>query len=284
MFSQLKKELGINSRNYFIETHHKTHDFYHNFKKFNEKIGLPRLPSTGQTSQLMPYQLKFFKLIDKSKPQKFHINKSRQIGVTELILRILAFHCFNKYEGGKILIIAGTRINTAGKIMHRFKQLFSDIPGTVLESNHVLKLKLVNGTEIEALPSNSDAIRGDTKIRAILVDEAAHFNLNDDSVVLDAIQPIVFTNKADLFLVSTPNGPRGFFYHLADEENDYHKLEFDFHCAVGYIYSEEDIEKELERKDIDVDQEYLCKFTVGRDSYFGPITAEHEDASIRMDE
>jgi len=284
MFSQLKKELGLKQRNYFVETINKDFEFYHNFKKFNEKIGLPHLPSTGKPNQLMPYQIEFFKLIDKSKPQKFHINKSRQIGVTELILRILAFHCFNKYRGGKILIIAGTRVNTAAKIMHRFKQLLSNIPEVVLESKQVLKLKLVNGTEIEALPSNSDAIRGDTKIKAVLVDEAAHFNLNDDSVVLDAIQPIIFTNKADLFLVSTPNGPKGFFYHLANEENDYHKLEFDYHHAVGYIYSEEEINEELKRKDIDVDQEYLCKFTVGRDSYFGPITAEHMDASIVMDE
>ncbi len=28
-----------------------------------------------------------------------------------------------------------------------------------------------NGTEIEGLPSNSEAIRGDTKIKAILIDE-----------------------------------------------------------------------------------------------------------------
>jgi len=221
----------------------------------------------------MPYQMEFFNKIQ-MKQQKFHINKSRQIGVTELILRVIAFHCFNKYKGGKILIIAGTREKTASKIMARLKQLFRNIPQTVEESRLVQQLKLSNGTVIEAMPSNSDAIRGDTKIKAIFVDEAAHFNLVDDSVVLDALQPIVFTNKADLFLVSTPNGMNGFFYNLSRQDNDYCKLEYDYKMAINCIYSEKEIDEELKRNDIDVDQEYRCKFTSPKSAIFGPVLDE----------
>ena len=78
--------------------------------------------------------------------------------------------------------------------------------------------------------------------------------------LLDAIEPIVFTNKADLFLASTPNGPRGFFYHLSDSENDYIKCKYDYSCAIGYIYSKEEIDAELKRNDINVLQEYCCDF------------------------
>ncbi len=138
----------------------------------------------------------------------------------------------------------------------------------------MLQLKLTNGTEIEALPSNSEAIRGDTKIKAIFVDEAAHFDLIDDSIFLDAVQPIVFTNKADIFLVSTPNGMRGFFYDLSRQDDDYHKLEYDYKMAINYIYSEKEIEEELKRIDIDVDQEYRCRFTSARNAIFGSITDE----------
>ena len=80
---------------------------------------------------------------------------------------------------------------------------------------------------------------------AIVVDEAAHFNLTDDSVVMNAIEPIVLTNKSDLYLVSTPRGQRGFFYDIGIGENDFKKLQYDYTCAIGRIYSKEDMEQEL---------------------------------------
>jgi hypothetical protein len=234
---------------------------------FNHQIGLPSLPGTLQLMDLMPYQIEFAQLVQEGVHRMYHINKSRQIGVTELILRILAFHSFHKYKGSKILIITGTREKTAKKIMSRFKTLFKNIP-EVIESSHALKMTFTNGTEIEALPSNSEAIRGDTKIGAIFVDEAVHFKLLDDSIVMDAIKPIVFTNKADLFLVSTPNGRRGFFYNISEGQNEYHKVKWDYTVAIGFIYGKDEIEKELQSVDANVDQEYRCKFTTSHSTIF----------------
>ena len=256
-------------------THKKlVYEISNDFAEFNKLIDLPQHPSTLKHTALMPYQTEFINLIPENINRLFHINKSRQIGATELILRTLAFHSFFKYKGGKILIIAGTREKTAAKLMNRFKQLFRNIPWAVAETKGMLNLKLNNGTEVEALPSNSDAIRGDTKIKAIFVDEAAHFNLNDDSVVMDALEPIIFTNKADLFLVSTPNGKRGFFYEISENENKYFKIKWDYTVAIGFIYEKIDIETELERKDIDVEQEYMCQFTTSRTTVFGHVNEE----------
>ncbi len=237
---------------------------------FNHVIGLPLLPHTLQPMNLMPYQVEFHKLINNESSQRFHINKARQIGATEIILRELAFGCFNKYCGGKILIIAGTRLETSIKIMLRLKKLFKNISWTVASGKNRLVLKLVNGTEIEALPSNSYAIRGDTKIKAVFLDEAAHFNRSDDSIVMDAIAPIIFSNKSDLFLVSTPNGRRGFFYQISAKKNDYIKIKWDYTVALDWIYSNEDVKKELQRMDIDVEQEYKCKFMSNRNAAIPP--------------
>ncbi len=283
MFHKLKKELGLDLqklRNDNIQIpdvfwindtdlHRKEFERTNGACCFNHQIGLPLHPVTLQQMGLMPYQYEFVRHIPEKRNRLIHINKSRQIGVTELVLRVLAFHCFHKYKGGKIMIIAGTREDTAAKIMARFKQLFKNISWTVVEDTHKLILRLANGTVVEALPSNSDAIRGDTKIRAVFVDEAAHFKLKDDSVVMDAIRPIIFTNKSDLFLVSTPNGRRGFFYDISREENEYLKLYFDYKMAINWIYTQEDIDRELQRKEIDVEQEYMCQFTTTRHSYFG---------------
>ena len=241
---------------------------------FTHRVGLPKHPATLQPMKFMPHQDDLVKQSMSPKHLKFHVNKSRQIGLTEICLRIVQYQMFHKYEGGRVMIIAGTREKTSKKVMGRLRQLFKPISGTLERGGNDLLIKLKNGSVIEGLPSNSEAIRGDTKIKAIIVDEAAHFGLVDDSVVLDAIEPIVMTNKSDLFLVSTPRGQRGFFYDISISENDYKKLHYDFNNAIGWIYTREEMEEELKRTDIDVDQEYRCQFTSARNSIFGVITDE----------
>src|SRR5439155_2081313 len=144
----------VNSKKNF-QSQNSDLDIPQDFAKFNELVGLLKHPVTFKPTPLMPYQIEFAKLVPQNRNIRFHINKSRQIGVTELISRVLAYQSFFKYKGGKILIIAGTRVHTAGEIMRRFKELFQNIPGTVLDAKNNLKLSLKNGTEIEALPSNS---------------------------------------------------------------------------------------------------------------------------------
>ena len=241
---------------------------------FSHLVGLPRHPATLDPLKFMPHQEDLVKQACTNKHMKFHVNKSRQIGLTEIVLRIVQYLAFTKYAGGRIMIIAGTREKTTKKVMDRLKLLFQNIPECLADSKSTMNIKMTNGTEFEGFPSNSDAIRGDTKIRAIVVDEAAHFNLTDDSVVMNAIEPIVLTNKSDLYLVSTPRGQRGFFYEIGISENDFKKLQYDYTCAIGWIYSKEDMEQELTRTDLDVDQEYRCQYTSSRSSIFGVISDE----------
>ena len=241
---------------------------------FTHLVGLPQHPATMNPMKFMPHQIDLIKQSMVKKQVKFHVNKSRQIGLTEIVLRIIQYHSFGKYKGGKILIIAGTREKTTKTVMLRLKALFNDIHSTVKDDRNDLHIVLKNGTEFEGKPSNSEAIRGETKIRAVVIDEAAHFGLVDDSVVLDAVEPILHTNKSDVFLVSTPKGQRGFFYEISKEDNDYKKLHYDYTNAIGWIYSEKEMEEELKLTDIDVDQEFRCQYTSSRSSIFGVITDE----------
>ena len=241
---------------------------------FSHRVGLPKHPHTLNEMKFMPHQEDLVKQACTDKHMKFHVNKSRQIGLTEIVLRIIQYLGFTKYAGGRIMIIAGTREKTTKKVMDRLKLLFQNTPELLVPNTSSMNIEMTNGTQFEGFPSNSDAIRGDTKIRAIVVDEAAHFNLTDDSVVMNAIEPIVLTNKSDLYLVSTPRGQRGFFYDIGIGENDFKKLQYDYTCAIGWIYSKEDMEQELKRSDLDVDQEYRCQYTSSRSSIFGVISDE----------
>ncbi len=225
----------------------------------------------------MDYQVAFYKTTVSSRRRKFHINKSRQIGFTELVLRILQYEAFHKYKNYRLLIIAGTREKTTKKIIARMYKLFAEIEFTIEEHSDLI-IKLRNGTVIEGLPASSDSIRGDTKIKAIFVDEAAHFNLVDDSVVMDAVMPIVRTNKSDLFLISTPRGRRGFFYNVDEGEPDksFHKLKYPIWTAVGTIYTKQEAKDMLADPTVDADQEYLNKYTTSRSSVFGDAFTEGE--------
>lgn len=283
----LNKELP-NTPPPFIDNLLPKFDTPDDFVKFNELIGLPKHPHLNNPLPLMPYQKEFFKDIHPTRQVKFHINKSRQMGFSEIVLRIIAYHSFHKYKGKQIIIIAGTGERlTAKKLMYRLKQLYENIPHDVAgwtpghrvtQIGAYNELILKNGTMIQALPSNSGAIRGDTKIGAIVMDEAAHFDAVDDSPVMDSIGPIVFTNQSDLFMLSTPNGRRGFFYNLSRDPQDYIPRVYSYRETIGFLYTEEDWDRELSRTDIDVDQEYKNQFTTTRSSYFGSDFAigEHE--------
>ena len=92
---------------------------------FSHLVGLPQHPATMQSMKFMPHQLDLIKQSMTDKQVKFHVNKSRQIGLTEIVMRIVQYHCFGKYKGGKILIIAGTREKTTKTVMNRLKMLFN---------------------------------------------------------------------------------------------------------------------------------------------------------------
>lgn len=240
-----------------------------NFLEFNKFIGLPNHPATLRSQPLTAAQRGFFQnYVHPERQVKIHLNKARQCGWTEMILRILAYHSFHKYKGGKIVIIPGTRERTTKEIFNRILELLR--PTKQIENEGYLYLRLRNGTEIYGASANPEAITGWTKIKAILMDESAKWNLVDDTPVINAILPIVRTNKADLFMISTPKGPRGFFYNIdMDAQSDFIKVKYDIHAGGAELYSDEERQDMINSSAEDPAQEYLNQYTTGRSSIFG---------------
>lgn len=244
------------------------------FERFNETIGLPLDPQTYEPKPLTPYQKEFFNAIDNSTKHRFHINKGRQMGFSELIMRIAAYRAVcGKYRGKSIKIIAGTRGQATKKLMDRVKEFFKAYPELVNkeESKHDLRLVLNNGATFEGLPANPEAITGDTKIACIIMDEAAKWDLVDDQPVLNSIMPIVKTNRSDLFMFSTPKGPRGFFYTIEQtrDTKEWDFFKYSIWQTEGNLYTRQQIEQILADQTIDVEQEFLNGYTTGRNSIFG---------------
>ena len=135
-FAPSKKLLG-----YTTQTIEKTNELQleipKDFVKFNELIGNPIHPATQEQMPLTPYQLDFFTCINTSSLHKYHLNKARQMGFTELVIRILLFYALTKYSAGKIVIMAGTRLDTTKDIFQRLSTLIKNLAPYVQSSGPI---------------------------------------------------------------------------------------------------------------------------------------------------
>lgn len=263
-------------------------------------VGLPRHSATNEEMSLTPYQVEFCdKVIEITKaPQTadteeelkkivndflrlhhlFHLNKGRQMGFTEIVLRLMQFFCFSRYAGSNVGIIAATSGRLAHKDLRRFARLFKNIKPVVLhwikiqKTINITVIELVNGTVIEAFRANTEAITGDTRYKCIFMDEAAKWILTDDIDVFNSIVPIVKAGGGDLFLVSTPKGRTKMFYKIwKDKESPYIKFEYNIKHAIGNMYTESQVDEYLAAKDLDPLQEYMCSFELGEGSVLRPV-------------
>ena len=236
-----------------------------NFITFNKLIGLPVHPRTKKETPLFQYELDILDLLDKHR--WLLINKARKIGVSEIVLRIIAFKCFSTYEGYQIMLVAGNRMQHAHRLMRRFQKLFVNINEFVSDKT-ADRMLLTNGTEIMAMPSNDTALRGPEKVKCIFLDEAAHFNIINDEDVYNALEPNLSNTNGDFIVVSTPNGKRGMFYDLwIDNENRFYKLPLPYTVSLGLLLDEKMIERKKQDRTIDFEQEYMCQFTSAKGAF-----------------
>lgn len=287
------------------ELHHRNPDYQHTAKCcLTHIVGLPRHSATDEEMIPTPYQLELVEKVingrkkfgdaiaQMRKSLKFHIKKGRQMGFTEIILRLIQYLCFTRYKNRKVGIIAATNGDLARKNLRRFARLFKPIssviqtwitdrkkdPTNLIRSSKQV-IALVNGTEIEAFSASEEAITGDTKYKCIFMDEAAKWRLVEDAPVFNSIMPIVRSNGADFFLVSTPKGPTKTFYKLDmdHDESEYIFLVYDITHAIGNLYTKEEVDDLLNKPTgEDPLQEYMCEYREGENSIFGIVSAEDQ--------
>ena len=248
------------------------------FKEFNHMVGPPMHPATGEPSDVFDYQEEYEEAWNKH--HKLILNKSRKIGATETALRIIAFNCFNgKYNGHRVMIVAGNKQEVANRFIERFIAIFgkgfTDGDGKwwaiedIIIDRKSSRIQMWNGIIIQAYPAN-ESVRGEENVICVFMSECAFINLLDDSKVYNALHPNVANiGHADFIMESTPNGKRGFFWELfTDEGNEYHKLEQPYTRAMGQLLDEETVLAEKNNSKIDFEQEYNCKFTTSLSAAF----------------
>lgn len=265
------------------------------FNLFNQTIGLPIHPNTHVRSQILPFQIDYFNAVNTY--HKVLLNKSRKIGATETALRIILHGILTgKYSGHSIMVIAGNKQTIANKFLRRLKNIikygFTDLNNIdwaydeLVVDSRADHITWWDDTEIWAMPAN-DSVRGLDNVKCVFISEAAFIDLQDDTVVYNAVKPNIANIKdADFILESTPNGLRGFFFDLAegaqDNKNEYHYLEQPYTVALDTLLDREFIETEKLNPTIDFEQEYMCKFTTKKGAAFREETIKYSDIPLEF--
>ena len=196
------------------------------FNKFNEWLGLPQ--KEGREFSIFPYQHNLRDDIVKQKHKHIVINKFAGAGATELIPRIeleLMLNYDLPYR--QFAIVTGTRMNFTEQVIRtRIKSIITRNHPELISKSTNDTIELINGYYFKGYPTDHiDAIRGQSDLQFIFIDEAAFFHPNMQEELRMAIERYDTKTQPWIAWNSTPNGPEGAFYQIFTDslasKNDY---------------------------------------------------------------
>jgi hypothetical protein len=236
---------------------------------FNDIIGLPQ--KDGTPMGLFDYEKLVIDTLEKeegtTRDKHLWILKATGLGITELILRYLAWLCLrdNKLKGCQMCIVTAPRVELAITLIDRIKGLFAAAPlspHNIFFDSKETVIEL-NECHIEAYPSNNALkdMRGLTDVKFILMDEGDYFRKNEQKDARDVSERYIGKSDPYIVMVSTPNAPGGLFETIEREPDDkclYRRLRLDYRYGLGKIYTEQEIERA--KASPSFDREYDLKY------------------------
>jgi hypothetical protein len=215
-------------------------------------------------------------LIYPSKLKHLWIKKATGLGITEFMLRFMAWLCLRNddYKNSQMVIITGPNQELAIKCIKRIKGFFEPHGITFDSKETVVNL---NGCEIQAYPSNHiDAFRSLTNPRFILLDEGDFFRKSEQEEVRHVAERYIGKSDPYIVMVSTPNRPDGLFNNIEKESFEsciYKKLFLDYTYGLGKIYTQKEIEKA--RRSPSFPREYELQYQGLIGNVFAPASIEN---------
>jgi hypothetical protein len=190
---------------------------------------------------------------------------------------VLAVHTA-VYDPGLILVLSPS-LRQSRELFRKCLDVYENVgPVVPAEVENKLELELTNGARIVSLPGTEATIRGFSKPKLLIVDEASR--VGDD--LYYAIRPMLAISRGRIVLLSTPFGKRGFFHKEWSEGGaDWKRVKVTaYECPR---ISREWLE--AERASIGewwFKQEYLCEFVDSVDQVFSSDDIERAlDPSVK---
>jgi hypothetical protein len=219
-------------------------------KKVNTKATLENLKQERLRAFIHPQKVKHLAVL-----------KASGLGITEFILRWIAWKCLrnNELKGSQIVIFTGPRLELSISLINRIKGLFKPFNIVFTDKETVCNL---NGVRIEAFPSHhADSARGLPNISVIFADEFSFFPDHEVDNIMDIMLRNVPKSNPYLIAVSTPQKPNDAMDRLLKEpfeESPFKRLPLDWTFGAGKIYSQEEIDKIKNSRSFE--REFCLKF------------------------
>jgi len=191
---------------------------------FNHIVGLPRKDNQKENPMFDYEKILYDNLMSVSndfKDKHLWVKKATGLGVTEFMLRIMAWLCTKDDRFGKsqMCIVTGPNIDIATKLIKRLKGIFDTKLGLTFDNKEtVLEL---SGCAIEAYPSNHiDSFRALDTPKFILLDEADFFRKAEQEDVRHVSERYIAKSDPYIVMVSTPDAPDGLFEKIEKEPEE----------------------------------------------------------------
>jgi hypothetical protein len=221
--------------------------------------------------------------VNNFKDKHLWVKKATGLGVTELMLRMMAWLCTSgmSYRNCQMCIVTGPNIDLAIKLIKRMKNIFETKLGLYFRNKEtVLEL---NGCTIEAYPSNHiDSFSSLDNPKFILLDESDFWRKSEIDNVRHVAERYIGKSDPYIVMVSTPNAPGGLFYNIEAEPEEtclYKRLKLDYHNGLGKIYTVEEVEKAKQSPGFD--REYGLQYLGKVGNIFNPLQI---DKTIQLGE
>lgn len=191
------------------------------------------------------------------------LNVSRQ-GGKSTVAAVLGLHEVLSKPNSRVLMVSpGERQSKLlfATLTRYYRALGRPVAAT---TENLLSLELSNGSDVFALPSDEDRIRGFAAVSLLLADEASRIS----DGLMAAVRPMLATTSGRIVAMSTPNGPVG-WWHTAWAEGGDDWLRYEVPATSIPRISPEFLERERRAlPKLIYDAEYCCKFTQAADAVF----------------
>lgn len=187
----------------------------------------------------------------------------RQVGKSTVTAAAACAQAINERDSLVLLISPSQR--QSAELFRKVMEFYRAIRGAPrLLAESVTKAELDNESRIVSLPENEETIRGFSKVKLLILDEAAWI----PSRLLSAVKPMLATSEGRLIALTTPHGKRGWFYKAWSSEGD----AWERHRVTAYecpripaAFLEEERRTKLPAE---FEEEYMAEFQEATSSVF----------------
>ncbi len=190
----------------------------------------------------------------RSQAQRVLVNCSRQSGKSTTTA-ILADHTAF-YEPGSTILLLSPSLRQSSELFRKCMDVYRALDRPVpAEAETALKLELENESRIVSLPGKEGTVRGISKVKLLIIDEASRV----PNELYISVRPMLAVSGGRLIILSTPNGKRGFFHDAFKNRTNWHYFEIDA-TKCPRISPEFLAEEKENMGEYWFLQEYMCQF------------------------